>query len=240
MLRLPVLLAVLAVAGCDGAALPGDALADVPLTPGITRAEVEGADGPVRFTLSVPEGLGAGDRVPLVVALHWAGEVTPWYGETYLRALAEPGLEALGAVIVAPDRAGREWDSPESEAVVEALTEAALEAWPVDPARVAVTGYSQGGFGVWTALEARPGLFSAGISMAAYPLTDGGGRPVYVIHGTADELYPEFDTRRAVERLRADGRPVVYAPAEGLGHTEPAAYVPALEAAAAWLAEDVW
>ncbi|PAP78286.1 prolyl oligopeptidase family serine peptidase [Rubrivirga marina] len=239
MPRVLVLLALL-LAACDAGPLGPAALADVPLTPGVSRVEVEGDDGPVRFTLSVPDGLTAGARVPLVVALHWSGDVTPYYGETYLRALAAPGLAGLGAIVVAPDRPGREWDSPESVAVVRALTEAAVAAWPVDRRRVAVTGYSQGGFGTWSALAAAPDLFSAGIAMAAYPITDGGGRPVYVIHGTRDELYAAFDTERAVARLAAEGKPVVYAPAEGLTHTEPAAYVPALQDAARWLADEVW
>lgn len=239
MSRVLVLLA-LVLAACDAGPIDSAALADVPLTPGISLVEVEGDDGPVRFTLSVPDGLAEGPRVPLVVALHWSGAATPFYSETFLRVLAEPGLARLGAIVVAPDRPGREWDSPESEALVLALTEAAVAAWPVDPRRVAVTGYSQGGFGTWSMLAAAPDRFSAGIAMAAYPITDGAGRPVYVIHGTNDELYAAFDTERAVARLAAAGHPIVYAPAEGLTHTEPAAYVPALQEAARWLADDVW
>lgn len=240
MPRILALLLALAAAGCDGGALDAAALAEVPLPAGFSRAEVEGADGPVRLSLHVPDGLTPASRVPLVVALHWSGDVTPFYGDGFLRTLAAPGLADLGAIVVAPDRPGAEWDSPASEALVGDLTAAAVAAWPVDPARVVVVGYSQGGFGVWTVLAAFPGRFAAGISMASFPLTDGGGRPVYVIHGTADELYAAFDTERAVARLAAEGRPVVYAPVEGARHTEPAAYVPALREAGRWLEDEVW
>eukprot|EP00443_Scrippsiella_acuminata_P045631 CAMPEP_0115284288 /NCGR_PEP_ID=MMETSP0270-20121206/60816_1 /TAXON_ID=71861 /ORGANISM="Scrippsiella trochoidea, Strain CCMP3099" /LENGTH=314 /DNA_ID=CAMNT_0002701231 /DNA_START=177 /DNA_END=1118 /DNA_ORIENTATION=+ len=37
----------------------------------------------------------------------------------------------------------------------------ALKHWPVDPARVYATGLSLGGFGVWAAASANPGMFAA-------------------------------------------------------------------------------
>lgn len=229
------------LAACDGTTLSEDAFAAIPLTPGISRAElVDEAGRTVRLSLSVPEGLGSGDRVPLVVALHWAGPVTPFFGETYLRTLAAPGFAETRAIVVAPDRLGDDWERPESRAFVTSVVRRALALWPVDPDRVVVTGYSMGGFGTWLYLEADPDLYAAGISVAAYPITDGGGRPVYVVHGTRDELYAFPSTKSAVERLQAEGRPVTFAAAEGLTHTEPAAYVPALREAARWLETDVW
>lgn len=241
MRRLGPLALVLALAACDGTTLSEDAFAEIPLTPGISRAElVDDGGQTVRLSLSVPEGLGPGDRVPLVVALHWSGEVTPFYGEAYLRALAAPGLEGLGAIVVAPDRLGDDWERPASRDLVLSVVRRAVDLWPVDPDRVVVTGYSMGGFGTWTYLADYRGTFAAGIPMAAYPITDGGGRPVYVVHSRDDDLYAFFDTERAVERLRQRGLPVTLAPVDGPSHTEPTAYVPALREAAAWLEREVW
>lgn len=240
-MRRLALLVPLLLAACDGTTLSEDAFAEIPLTPGISRAELVDAEGrTVRLSLSVPEGLGPEAAVPLVVALHWAGEVTPFYAETYLRVLAAPGLEDLGAIVVAPDRLGDDWERPESRALVRSVVDRALAQWPVDPARVVVTGYSMGGFGTWTYLADDRDTYAAGIPMAAYPISDGGGRPAYVIHGTADDLYAFESTAWAVERLQREGRPVTLAPAEGLTHTEPAAYVPALREAARWLEDAVW
>ncbi|WP_412062284.1 hypothetical protein [Rubrivirga sp. IMCC45206] len=235
-----VLVLLLALAACDAPTISGDAFDAIPLAPGISRAELTDDRGAtVRLSLSVPAGLAAGERVPLVLALHWAGEVTPYFGETYLRVLAAPGFDEARAIVVAPDRIGGDWETAESRAFAMSLVRRALERWPVDPGRVVVTGYSMGGFGTWLYLEDYD-EFAAGIPMAAVPLTDGGGRPTYVIHGTADELYAFQTTQWAVESRQRRGLPIVLAPAEGLGHTEPAAYVPALRAAARWLATDVW
>lgn len=57
----------------------------------------------LRYTLLVPPAYDGETPVPLVVALHYGGEVTPFYGGGMIETLVEPGLGQLGAIIVAPD-----------------------------------------------------------------------------------------------------------------------------------------
>ena len=43
-----------------------------------------------RFTLSIPEAYSI-KPVPLILILHWGGQVTPYYGRSILEGLAAPG-----------------------------------------------------------------------------------------------------------------------------------------------------
>src|SRR5262249_58742161 len=43
--------------------------------------------GTLRYTLSVPEGYDSKRPVPLVVALHYGGDVTPFYGRGMIDGL---------------------------------------------------------------------------------------------------------------------------------------------------------
>ena len=64
-----------------------------------------GADT-LRFTIWVPQGLGTSNgaaKVPLLLATHFGGRVTPYMGGEYMDMLVVPALADLGAVIVAPD-----------------------------------------------------------------------------------------------------------------------------------------
>ncbi len=66
----------------------------------------------LRYTLSVPESFSPQQPVPLIIALHYGGTVTPWYGKGYLSILVEPALRELGAVMAAPDCPANGWDNP--------------------------------------------------------------------------------------------------------------------------------
>src|SRR5206468_3374899 len=57
----------------------------------------------VRYTISVPEGYDPKKPVPLVIALHYAGRVEPFYGHGILDGLVGPAFAGLGAIVVAPD-----------------------------------------------------------------------------------------------------------------------------------------
>ena len=67
-----------------------------------------------RYTLIVPEGYTGKTPVPLVMSLHYGGEVTPFYGHALLESLIEPGLRELGAIMVGPDCVSRGWANTEA------------------------------------------------------------------------------------------------------------------------------
>lgn len=120
------------------------------------------------YTVSVPF-FKPGKPVPLVLALHYGGEVTPYYGRTFLEMLVDPAFKKLGAIIIAPDCPGESWTDTKSEAVVLELLDFLKNSWPVDTNRIIVTGFSMGGTGSWFLAERHPDIFSAAIPVAAYP-----------------------------------------------------------------------
>jgi len=221
------------------------------LSPGISRRSASlGGGKTLLYTTSVPQ-LTFGKKYPLVIALHGnpGGTIPPYYSEGYLRGLVEPGLRDLNAIIVAPDMPPKPggWIDPYADEVISEFIKTVLKlnrSWPVDPDRVVITGYSAGGFGVWKLTDKHPDLFSAGIPMAADPILgdrDGPDEvPLYVIHGTEDELFPYDTVVFAVNYLKEKGVPVTMATAEGESHLLIYSYVPALRGAVDWLKNDVW
>jgi dienelactone hydrolase len=96
-----------------------------------------------------------------------------------------------------------------------------------------------GGFGVFSVLSKEPGLFAA-----AFSICGGGdpetalsllGTPLWVFHGSDDNIVPVRQSRNMVQAIRkAGGRLVRYTEYPGVGHASwtPAWKEPALEA---WL-----
>ena len=77
--------------------------------------------GDRRYTIAIPASYTGDQPVPLVLALHYGGTVTPYYGKGFLVGLVEPALRDLGAIIIAPDCTADDWTQPESETDVLAL-----------------------------------------------------------------------------------------------------------------------
>ena len=202
-----------------------------------------------RFRLIIPE-LEENETAPLFVSLH-GGALTPRpdgfrRGDCLLAPALE--MENTKAYILKPTSESLLWFHEFNEAQVVNLTRFTIEHFNVDPKRVAVFGYSDGGFGSWFFADTHPELFSAGIPMAqAYGLitTDTGVTkktevPLYVIHGELDELFPFTNTETLVERSRNAGSEIVLVKAVGLGHNEACSYLPYVQDALEWLRTSVW
>jgi len=189
----------------------------------------------IRYSLAVPT-LEPDDTVPLVLALHYGGEVTPYYSMGYLRLLAGPGFAVLSPIIIAPDCPGRGWTDPESERAVLALLDHALENWPVDPKRVVVTGFSMGGGGTWFMAGKHPERFSAAVPVAGWPAAKlDGSVPIYAVHGGRDEVVALEPTTKAIAELREKGATAELVVIEGLTHYQTESYVAPLIDAAEWV-----
>lgn len=240
----------LAVAGCDSGGLVdlnADDLALANMRQGIHRETVALGKGDVlRYTLAVPF-LPSGKKVPLVMALHQGGQITPYFSEGYLKGQVEPALRDLGAIIVAPDIPAASWIDPLSEEVILEFIDQVLRltrTWPVDPDRIVLTGYSAGGIGTWYLTNKHPEVFSAGLAVAADPLVgDRRGAeavPLYIVHGGRDEVFDVSEVERAVADLQARGVTVRFVVAEDLSHTQVSSYVVPLRGAVSWLEEEIW
>ncbi len=178
--------------------------------------------------LSVPEDYRADEPGPLVVMLHGAGAS----GENALDILRPDG-EPPPVVVLAPSSRGRTWDAllggfgPDVEVLDRALAHVFVRA-AVDPARIAVAGFSDGasyalGLGLGNGdLFRRVVAFSPGFVPTAPPA---GKPPILVTHGVRDDVLPiDSTSRRLVPRLRRAGYDVDYHEFDG-GHEVPGSLV---------------
>jgi predicted peptidase len=214
--------------------------AEKPLGKGFHQLRFAVGDGDaVRCSVWLPK-LDAEEPVPMVLALHYGGEVTPYYSMGFLQGLVVPGLKGLGAVIVAPDCPGDGWTDPKSEQVVMALLEYATRTWPIDRNRVVVTGYSMGGIGTWYLASRHPDWFSAAVPIAGRPEGVSDIRvPVYAIHGRRDEVIDVAPTERAIQALRDRDGNAQLVVVKGLTHYDTHRFAQPLSATVEWL-RSVW
>ncbi len=198
------------------------------------------------FRLISPE-ISNNELVPLFVNLH-GGALTPRDdAHKNTACLIEPALENTKAYILSPNSKGLLWYDPSNESQVVHLVNFAIKYLNVDPDRVVVVGYSDGGNGSWFFSDTHPELFSAGIPMAtAYGLSYENGIlqkteiPLYVIQGELDALFPFTNTESAVELSTGAGSDITLIKAIGLTHSVPCEYLPYLDDAIEWLKNSVW
>jgi predicted peptidase len=211
------------------------------LAPGIYGSDLalEGGET-LTYAFSMP-AVDPGQRVPLILALHYGGSPTRGKGATYLKVLAEPGFRDLGALILAPDCPGDGWTDPRSEAAVLALLDHAMRTWPVDTERTAVTGFSMGAMGAWYLAQEHPERFRAAIPVAGSPEQDKPVTiPVYALLSDHDEIINGAPARRAVKAMKREGVEARFVwVLDGPSHYRFADYVLPVRRSMIWL-EEVW
>ena len=216
------------------------------LEPAQTHSKAEGIEGltatlpdgaSLRYTISLPRGYDKQKPVPLVMALHYGGNVTPFYGRGVIEGLVGPAFADLGAIIVAPDAQGDSpWTSEKNEQAVIWLTQNVMKTHSINPKKIVLTGFSMGGEGTWYIGSRHQDLFTAAIPVAGRPA---GGKdwkiPVYAIHSRKDEVVPIGPAEEHVKALKAKGASVEWKVLTDLTHFETARYQDALRQAAGWL-----
>lgn len=208
----------------------------LPQTPGIYPLHNK-ATGQ-RFTLLIPETV-AHHPVPLMVVLHWGGQVTPYLGRSILMGLVYPALGELDAILVAPDCMRSSWDQPDSEKDVLALLSLLNEHYHLASGKTVLLGYSMGAQGVWYLTARHQEDLAGGIALSgpapAGFMTTTWKIPLYVIHSRQDEYFAYEDTARAVNRLRANGAPIEFITINGATHFDTAGFIEPLRHAKPWL-----
>lgn len=211
----------------------------MPVEAGIHELTLPGTDR--RYTLSIPKNYSSREAVPLIVSLHYGGEVTPFFGRGLLEILVEPALRELDAIIVAPDAPAGGWANPDAERQVLALIDHIGASYEIDPDRTLLTGYSMGGMGTWYLAPRHPERFRAAIPMAGRPQDAADdfdwATPMYVLQGRADELIPLEPAEAFVAELRRRGAPVQIEVVNGVTHFEMARYRRHLRNAVPWVRE---
>ena len=207
-------------------------------------------------TAHVPAGDGP---FPALIALHgWGASAHDLFG-------LAPSIHNGEAVVLCPQgpvrmpigggQVGYGWfpmvpgQPPDEEAflaIAEDLrrfVDVALERYPIDPARVALAGFSQGGIMAFALALREPDRFAGLAALStSFPeelasrlpkLPGHEGFPVLVVHGTRDPAIPVERAREAREALRPYGVALMYREFD-MGHE---IHMDALRVILKWLEE---
>ena len=185
--------------------------------------------------LYVPPTYRAATPAALVLMLHGAGGSSQGGIQPLL-----PLADAAGLVLLAPDSRGRTWDflygpyGPDV-AFIDGALEHAFQRCAIDPARVAIEGFSDGASYALSLGLTNGDLFSRILAFSPCILAPAAytGRPrIFISHGTDDRVLPvERCGRYLAERLRSKSYEVEYREFAG-PHTVPRAIA---QAGVAWL-----
>lgn len=198
-----------------GAAVFTPAIGTSPLGLGRTR------DG----LLFVPSTYKAGEARPLMLTLHGAG------GDAY--GGMQPFIafaESARVILLSPDSRDSTWDrrfgsfGADSRFIDNALSEAYLHC-TIDPARIAIAGFSDGASYALSLGLTNGDLFTQILAFSPgfmVPNVRRGLPKVYVAHGTRDTVLPIATTSRSfVPRLRNRGYDVTYNEFDGTHQLTP-------------------
>ena len=180
------------------------------------------------FSLYVPEDYQPDRQWPLVMALHGGAG----HGRAFLWSWLA-AARGQGAIVVAPTALGDTWalagedvDTPNLRRILAAVQ----DGWRVDPARLLLTGMSDGGtFCYVSGLETdSPFTHLAPVAAAFHPflaeMADPErlrGLPIHIVHGALDWMFPVEAGRTASRALAAAGARVTYVEPEDLSHCYP-------------------
>jgi predicted peptidase len=199
-----------------------------------------------RYRLLRPDSVAGkgnhGDRYPLVLFLHGAGERGSDNAKQlkYLPTwLAEPAMrQRHPCYVLAPQcRMDDRWvdvswadtkSSPQPAtptvdlaAATKALEETLVRE-AVDPARIYLTGLSMGGFGTWDLAARMPSRFAAILPVCGGGDDDVADRiaalPIWCFHGDADTAVSVERSRSMIKAVKAAGGRPIYSELPGVGH----------------------
>ncbi|WP_128544508.1 carboxylesterase family protein [Larkinella soli] len=184
------------------------------------------------YRLLRPQGYDSTQRYPLLVSLHGAAG----YGTDNIRQLASWEIQRLTeprnrkkypAFILAPQCSrGTSWGGlphlVPRDTIVFDLLNALEREFSIDSNRRYVVGHSLGGYGTWSFIGTRPGVFAA-----ALPLS-GAGDPslaknmvdiaIWAFHGETDRNVPVEGCRTVIKAIQQAGGHPRYTEYAGVGH----------------------
>jgi predicted peptidase len=205
---------------------------------GVSEIKVPMSNGQDWFMKVYLPEIDRNTKVPLVIALNWAGNGTTY--KEYFDCLAYPALQELDAIIVAPSDKGYHWVDTVNEVRLIQLVKALKRKYPINNDQVLVTGYSNGGIGAWHLAKQYPNIFKAAIPMGGLYSGSKFKVPLIVIHGTDDDLFPLEKVETAISESMAIGSNIKIIALENRTHREACLYKDALRNAALELRELYW
>ncbi|MFI5006419.1 MAG: dienelactone hydrolase family protein [Solirubrobacterales bacterium] len=176
------------------------------------------------YVVHVPEDYRGDEPFPLVIVLGGGP------GRAFATAQGAFGtIDPLGYLAVYPQANGMWWDERPTAAVAALIPEVLAE-YNVDPNRVYLTGFSNGGTGtlLYAALfghrlAAAAPLMGAGLAPLGPRVPSAPGLtllPLLFVHGDRDEVIPSFASHDAVKAIRREdpAAPVEEHVLKGRGH----------------------
>jgi phospholipase/carboxylesterase len=167
----------------------------------------------------------ASDALPLLVMLHGAGGS----GEGVLRRVAAAADEA-GVAVLAPDSRDSTWDAiregfGRDVSFIDRALARVFDTVSVDPARIAVGGFSDGATYAVSLGLINGDLFRRVVAFSPGFVVEGtphGTPRFFISHGTADQILPiDRSSRVIVPQLQRHGYEVTFKEFDG-GHQVPA------------------
>jgi phospholipase/carboxylesterase len=180
------------------------------------------------FSVYVPETWDGTSAMPLVVALHGGSG----HGRDFLWAWLRDA-RGRGVMVASPSSADRTWaimgednDAPRLLAMIESIG----QRYPIDRTRVLLTGMSDGATYAFLCglREGMPFTHLAPACGVMHPallmngdLVRAKDKPIYLIHGALDWMFPVQTSHMAREALLTAGAKLVYREIDDLSHTYP-------------------
>lgn len=180
------------------------------------------------FDLYVPESYDGREARPLVVALHGGSGNGQDFLWSWLRE-----ARSRQCLLLSPTSRDRTWslNAPETDGrALRQMTEWVASEWNVDREHVLLTGLSDGA--TMTLLvglgEATPFTHLAPVSGVLHPMNFAIGnldrareKPIYLVHGALDWMFPVALAQEAARVLEEAGARLVYRELADLSHTYP-------------------
>ena len=185
------------------------------MLPVLTRT-LHARDPSLPYAVWLPPGFTTERRWPLLLFLHGAGERGA-DGRRQTTVGIGPALQhhpaRFPAIVAMPQCPAVSHWSRETVPLLALLDELA-RSYPVDEARVYVTGISMGGNGAFVLAAADPCRFAAAVPICGWGDPQGMAArlrelPVWVLHGALDEVIPAEHSRAMVRALKAAGNETV-------------------------------
>lgn len=180
------------------------------------------------FSFYVPEAYTPDRAWPLVMALHGGSGAGRSFLWSWLR-----DARSFGAILVAPTATGPTWalmgedtDTPN----LARITGLIRARYNIDPARMLLTGLSDGGTFCYVSglQDASPFTHLAPVAATFHPLMAEAagparidGLPIHIVHGALDWMFPVEVARHTRDALAKAGAAVTYREIADLSHSYP-------------------
>jgi len=192
------------------------------------REEFERRAAKARVLTVLPYGREPKKPAELIVALHGFGGDADSFVPVYRQVAAERGAILVVPEALTPAGPGYSWGRvDEAEALVLSAIERARAEHSIDPQKIVITGFSQGGFLTYTLALRHPRLFAGAIPVAGafdprqLPAADSPTMArFFILCGGEDRSLQ--NNRDAAKQLRARGVKVRLRIYPGVGHSYPA------------------